>query len=172
MSPPLIVVGAACQFSGFGLALYQSLSTRRREVPEARSLFVDTGRLLAQAGHRGYEWSRRVLRRALRAIGFHRVIVYDSGTATVSGGGAISVESHVVRKSKPLDERVSDLEEEVQTTRDEIAGLRIHMETRIGEAVGEVEEARRAQLRRSLLLGEGGVWMFLVGLVLTTIGAL
>ncbi len=173
MSRSLIIVGAAFQISGFGLALYQSLSTRRRVVPEAPSLFVATGHRIAEAAHSGYERSRRVIHRALLAIGLDHLLSYeDEGNITVSGGASTSVEGYAIRKSKPLDERVVELEVGLQKASDEIAGLRVHVETRIGQAVGEVEERRKAELRRSLLLEEVGVVMFLVGLGLTTVGAL
>lgn len=166
---PLIVVGSAVQAGGFALALRQAGATRREEVPDHPTLHRQAWTELVRRIERVLVWAK------LRSPPGHVVQTSGSGTARASGEGIVSLR----RGGLATDERLDALEDEVQKHRVKAVQEQAALSRKIDSAreavvaaTDRLESERKARLVRNLNREEGGVWTFIAGLALTTIGAL
>jgi hypothetical protein len=160
----LILLGSGLQAGGFGLALYQSVSTRRRQIPDALSIYTLAARRVAARARRIRDGAVPLLRRALAKLGV-RWKVRVGARSTLRMGGSVRASGVAIRASKTLEERVALLETDLQE-------LQPLLEQRIEDAIAVVESRRTDELRKSLHLEELGVGAFLLGLAVTTFGVL
>jgi hypothetical protein len=177
---PLIVGGGGVQVVGFGLALRQSVVTRREQSPEEASLTRWTAVLLRRKAGDTAGWLRVKLARLLVRLHLKREPSL-SGRISAGVGLAGNLQGHKVINNRglPVPERLDQLEQAVNELYEkhskrtaevnrQIDELRGTMEAR--EAARESEHAK--QLGRRLRAEELGVAVFVVGLVLSTIGGL
>ena len=176
----LIVAGGTVQVGGFGLALAQSVRTRREESPEEASLIGWTRAWLRRSGGEAATWVRvkaEPMLRRLHLIG-PRVA---SGAVTMSTGATLSARGHkaINNRERPMEERADRLEDAVNELYRDAGEHRHELTERVGELRRGVEdreaarESERArQLGRRLRYEELGVGVFVVGVVLTTVGSL
>lgn len=165
---PLIVAGDVVQGGGFVLALRQAATMRREEVPDHPPL------------HR-QAWTL-IVRRVERALVKMRLrkprtqVAQMAGTATARAGGTGRLSTS--RSGMPVDERLDLIERDINELRAEQRETHEALHRRIDgvgaalEAATErLESERRNRLVRSLDGEEAGVWVFLAGVAMTTVGA-
>jgi hypothetical protein len=140
---PLIIAGGAVQAGGFGLALYQSTSTRRREVPDTPSVLgwmrSAIARLLARPKHQGLKG------RIAAEFGLRGALTPSEITLAQLSGRIDQLERDMLAL---IDERVEVVRQDLERR----------------------EARRQSELRRSLRLEELGAIVFLLGLALTVAG--
>jgi len=176
---PLIVAGGVVQIAGFGLALWQSVRTRREQSPDEASLARWAWAWIRRRGAQFVAWSRRIAERALVRLHLMRprtVSVPLSGAFGASGSllGHLSTR----RRGLPLSERVDGLEDDVDDLRRQRSEDRADLEGRIDEVHSDIESHQAAdkcerarQLGQSLRYQELGILVFIVGVALTTVGS-
>jgi hypothetical protein len=177
---PLIVGGSIVQIAGFGLALRQSVVTRREQSPNEASLPGWTAALLRRKGIETARWVRvktepLLLRLHLRSP--HTA----SGRLSSEVGLSANLEAHKVINNRelPVAERLDRLEISVNELYEEQSKRTTEVNRQIDELRGTIEEREAAreserakQLGRRLRAEELGVIVFVVGLALSTVGAL
>jgi hypothetical protein len=167
-SVPLIAFGSAFQGGGFFLALRQAATTRREEVPDHPPLHSQAAATVARRVERALVWAK------LRSPRTQTVELRGSGGARFGGSGRPSFR----RGGLWTEERFDALEDEVQDHRakqqDEHAALERKIDS-VTEAVDatadRLESERKQRLVSALQWEEAGVWTFILGLVITTVGA-
>jgi hypothetical protein len=175
---PLIAVGGGVQIAGFGLALTQSVRTRREQSPDEQSLARWTRAWIQRRGGQVVTWLRRTAERALvRLHLMRRRTVSVPLTSSLGLSGGLHGHLSTSRRGLPLEERVDGLERDVDDLRRKRGEDRAHLEGRIDEVRSDIEnqqaerESERArQLGRSLRYEELGIGVFVVGVALTTVG--
>jgi len=168
-SVPLIAIGSAVQGGGFFLALRQAATTRREEVPDHPPLHSRAASLVARKVDRVLVVLKLRPPRTLTA--------QASGTVTMKGD--MRARLSFKRGGLSTEERFDALEDEVQDHRakqqDEHAALdrKIDSVTEAVDATSDrLESERKQRLVNALWWEEAGVWAFLLGLVITTTGAI
>jgi hypothetical protein len=168
---PLIAVGGGVQVAGFGLALTQSVRTRREQSPNEASLARWTWVWMHRRGAQLGTWLRRIAERVLVPLQLMRppsVSVPLSASLGLSG----NLQGHLStrRRGLPLDRRVDSLEDDVDDLRHKRTEERAQLEGRIDEVRSDIEgqraelESERArQLGRSLRYEELGIGVFVAG---------
>jgi hypothetical protein len=177
---PLIAAGGGVQIVGFGLALRQSVLTRREQTPDEASLAGWTWVWVRRTAGHAATWVRVKAERLLVRLHLRRPKT-ASMSASMSGGATLGGQARatVIRGGLSLPERVELLERDVQDVRHEQSEDRARLERRIEEVRTGIEsqqaaqESERArQLGRSLRYEELGVLVFVIGIGLTTAGAI
>jgi hypothetical protein len=177
---PLIAAGGGVQIVGFALALRQSVRMRRERTPNDASLARWTATWIRRTGGQTATWVRVKSEPLLVRLHLRRPRTV-SASVSVSGGGRMDAKvSAVTRRSgSPLPTRVELLEKDVDGLRQQQSEDRLHLERRIEEVRSGIEsqraqqESERArQLGRSLRYEELGVLVFVIGVGLTTAGAI
>ena len=176
---PLIIAGGVVQVAGFLLTLTQSVRTRREQSPAEQSLVSWTRAWIRRRGAQFVTWSRRIAERALVRLHLIRprsVSVPLSGAFGASGNLLAHLSTR--RRGLPLSERVAGLEDDVDDLRRKRSEDRAHLEGRIDDVRGDIEnqqaaqESERArQLGRSLRYQELGIGLFIVGVAMATVGS-
>jgi hypothetical protein len=177
---PLVIGGGSVQVAGFGLALRQSVVTRREQSPEESSLARWTIALLRRRAGDAAHWLNARTAPLLRRLHLRRQRTASAATSS-SAGGRATLEGHkaINNRDLPVPERLDRLElsvnelYEAQSKRTaevdrQLDELRSTMEER--EATRESERAK--QLGRRLRTEELGVAVFVIGIVLATLGGL
>ncbi len=70
----LVLFGALFQIGGFLLALYQSVATRRRRVPDTPSVYTLAGRRVGRSVRNAWRKTLSTLRRGLSHLGIKRTV--------------------------------------------------------------------------------------------------
>jgi hypothetical protein len=176
---PLIVAGGSVQILGFGLALTQSVRTRREQSPDEASLIRWAWAWIRRRGSQFITWTRRTAERALARLHLMQPRTVSAPlSASVGASGNLLGHLSTRRRALPLSERVDGLEDDVDDLRRKRSEDRAHLEGRIDDMRKDVEsrqaeqESKRArQLGRSLRYEELGIGVFVMGIVLTTVGS-
>jgi hypothetical protein len=180
MSVPLVVAGGGVQILGFGLALTLSVRTRREQSPGELSLLAWAWAHIWRIGVRVAGWTWRKVRRVLVRLHLMSPRTFST-SVNVQAGGVVSGKGTgiVSRRNSPMEVRVEHLEKDVQQLMNKQGEDREHLEGRIERVRGEMQsqqaeqQAERArQLGRRLRWEEVGIFVFVVGVGLTTWGAL
>jgi hypothetical protein len=176
---PLIAAGGGVQIAGFGLAFWQSVVTRREQSPGEQSLAKWT-RARIEAGARATgTWLRLKIEPLLRRLHLRGPRTVSAQVST-SVGMRTSVRGHkaINNRERPLPERVDRLEDEVNDLHRKQSEHRADLDERIDDLSRGVEDRetareseRERQLGRRLRYEELGLVVFVVGVVLTTVGA-
>ena len=175
----LVIAGGAVQIGGFTLALRQSVVTRREQSPDEASLMEWAGAASRRLWRRTSTWLRVKTEPLLTRLHLRRPRT-ASAAGAVSMGGRATVRGHKVinNQDQPLPERVTRLEAEVNDLHEKQSEQRADLEQRIHELKRGVDDrdARRDSeqahhLGRMLRAQELGVLVFMVGVALTTVGA-
>jgi len=161
-SAPLIAIGSAVQGGGFFLALRQAATTRREEALDHPPLYSRAAALVARKVERVFVWAK------LRSPRTH------SGQL----GGTIAMKGDArgrLKRGGLTEERFDALEDEVQDHRakqqDEHAALDRKIDLAVDATSARLESERKQRLVSALRWEEAGVWTFILGLVITTVGA-
>jgi hypothetical protein len=176
---PLIVAGGVVQVVGFGLALWQSVRTRREQSPAEQSLVSWTRAWSRRRGGQVVTWLRVKTESLLARLHLRRP---PSVSTKLSGraGASTSMAGYLStrRRGLALSERVDHLEDDVDDLRRKQSEDRAHLEGRIDEVRSDIEtqqaareSERKKQLGRSLRYEELGVLVFIAGVALTTVGS-
>lgn len=166
---PLVIVGNAVQAGGFVLALREAIKTRRGEVPEHPPLHTEGAAAISRRVVRILVWSK--LRKPTPVV------------AQLAGSIGMKTEMRgrlsFRRGGLSTEERFDALEDEVQRHRAEQADENRQLERKIEgveesvEAVStQLENDRKQRLVRALRSEEAGVYLFILGLAISTAGAL
>jgi len=168
-SVPLIVLGNTVQGCGFFLALRKAATTRRGEVPDhpplhsqaAAAVGRNVERVLVWAGLRSPRERKAELPASVgtRADVRARPIFERGGLSTAARFDALEreVQDH---QAKQQDEHAV-LERRIDSV----------MEV-VDAASPQLESERRHRLVSALQWEEAGVWTFILGLLITTVGAI
>jgi hypothetical protein len=179
-SAPLILAGAGVQVVGFSLALSQSVRTRREDSPEEASLIRWIGAWLSRRSSEAAKWVRGRTEALLRRLHLRKAKGAPMGTNLVGAGASTFAKGHtgIYHRELPMPDRIDHLENDVNELRnrerehyselgERIRDLQVGVENR--EVARESKRAR--QLGRRLRYEELGIVVFLIGLALTTVGA-
>jgi hypothetical protein len=168
-SVPFVVVGGAVQAGGFVIALRQAATMRREEAPDHPSLPRQAWALLLGS-----------VEQMLVRVKFKRGRTQVAKvSARLSAEGGMRARAHVVRKGQPLEQRLDEIERELHELQAQQEDDHEALQRKIDGVSDEVkaeadrlESERTQRLIRSLDWEEAGILTFILGLTLTTVGAI
>lgn len=168
-SVPLTILGGVAQVGGFGLTFYELARTQRREFPDYVPLH-----------HRASKWVRRRL-----GLTKQKAVYLDLAPAVASSSASLDLEverspaTTLPGRVERLEKQMADLRRKQQEDRSKLEGRLTETSQRITETatavrtqLNELEVHRKESLRESLFFEKLGVFLFIMGTVLSVLGSI